>query len=57
VSTHYLLPIHHVTVMIGAGKGYYSQRETLTFGLVLSLLVPAAAALLYIPWWRVIGAL
>ncbi len=57
VNIHYLLPFHHVTVMIGFGNGYYGNRHTLKLGLGLTILTFAVALLIFIPWWRVIGLL
>jgi sodium-dependent dicarboxylate transporter 2/3/5 len=57
VNMQYFFPIHHVTIMIGAGRGYYSQRETLRFGLVLVPIVLLSVSFLLIPWWKLIGAL
>lgn len=56
ITMQYFLPIHHVTVLIGAGKGYYSQKDTIAFGAAMALIVPLYAALVLVPWWRLIGA-
>jgi len=52
---HFLLPFHHVTVMIGFGSGYYENRHVLRFGTVISVVVFASLFLLYIPWWKLTG--
>ncbi len=56
ITMQYFLPIHHVTVLIGAGKGYYSQKDTIAFGAAMALVVPLYAALVLVSWWRLIGA-
>jgi len=56
VNMQYLLPIHQVTIMIGAGKGYYSQKETILFGLVQSAIVLVAISCILGPWWTLTKA-
>ncbi len=55
VAWHFLLPFHHVTLVIGFGSGFYENRHVLRFGAVLTLLVFASVFLLYIPWWKLTG--
>lgn len=58
VAGHYVLPFHHLNMLVGQGEqnGMYTQRETIRMGLplLLSVLVTIAAAL---GWWKVIGLL
>ena len=56
VNMQYLLPIHQVTIMIGAGKGYYSQKQTMRFGVVQIGLVLVSISFIFVPWWKLIGA-
>lgn len=56
ITMQYFLPIHHVTVLIGAGKGYYTQKDTIAFGAAMAMVVPLYAALILVPWWRLVGA-
>ena len=54
VNTQCFMPFHHVTLLIGAGKGYYSQKETFKFGICMFFVM-----MLYIPfvlnqWWRIV---
>ncbi len=51
VNIHYLLPFHHVTIMIGAGNQYYSNRTVTRFGIALTVLVILSVLVFYIPWW------
>lgn len=58
VAGHYLLPFHHLSILVGQGEenGMYTQKETLRMGIPLTgaVLVTAAAALV---WWKRIGLL
>lgn len=54
VNMHYVLPFHHVTIMIGSGNDYYSNKITMKFGLVLTVLVFLVVFGFYLPWWRFI---
>ncbi|WP_156782361.1 SLC13 family permease [Geosporobacter ferrireducens] len=56
VNIHYLLPFHHVTIMIGAGE-YYTTKTVFRYGLVQTMIVLMVAFMIYIPWWRLIGIL
>lgn len=58
VAGHYVLPFHHLNILVGQGEenGMYTQKETVKMGLplFLAVLVTAAFAL---GWWKVIGLL
>jgi di/tricarboxylate transporter len=55
VQIHYLLPFHHVTILLGAGQaGRYGSRETLKYGLPLTALT-VLIMLLEVAWWQVAG--
>ena len=53
---HYLLPFHHLTLVVGQGEenGGFSQKETLKMGLPLTLAV-IATVLFAVGYWKVIG--
>lgn len=56
VQLHYLLPFHHVTIMLGANQlGGYGERATLKLGLPLTLFVFIIIFGVEIPWWRFTG--
>lgn len=55
VAWHFLLPFHHVTLVIGFGSGFYDNRHVLRFGAALTIFVFASVFLLYIPWWKLTG--
>lgn len=55
VCSQFLLPFHHVILLLGEGKGYYSAKELLRLGIGHTFLMVAAALLLYLPWWSVLG--
>lgn len=55
VAIHFLLPFHQVTVLLGVGPtGRYSGRETLRYGVPLTLIV-LLVLLLEVAWWQVTG--
>jgi anion transporter len=56
VQIHYLLPFHHVTILLGEGEtGGYSISETLRFGIPLTVLTFVVILFVEIPWWKLIG--
>ncbi len=57
VNIHYLLPFHHVTIMIGSGNRFIDSRSLLKFGLVMTFVVVLSLLFVYLPWWRFIGLL
>ena len=57
VNIHFLFPYHHATLMIGTAKGYYPDQYMLRFGLVMTVVIFAIFALLYFPWWHLMGIL
>jgi di/tricarboxylate transporter len=57
VNIHYLLPFHHVTIMIGSGNRFIDNRSLLKFGLVMTFVVVGCLLFVYVPWWRFIGLL
>lgn len=58
VSGHYLLPFHHLSILVGQGEenGKYTQRETLKISgpLLFALLITVVATIV---WWKMIGLL
>lgn len=56
VAGHYVLPFHHLNILVGQGEenGMYSQRETIKMGgpLLLAVLITVTAA---VAWWSVLG--
>lgn len=57
VNIHYMLPFHHVTIMIGAGNQYFSNKAVTRYGMVLTLIVLGSIVALYLPWWTFQGLL
>lgn len=55
INIHYLLPIHHVVIMIGEGEGYYDTSLTVKYGIFLTFLVFISVYLVLIPYWRLFG--
>lgn len=56
VAGHYVLPFHHLNILVGQGEenGMYTQRETakMSLPLLLALLVTIA---LSVGWWSLLG--
>lgn len=57
VNIHFILPIHHATMLLGVGKGYYDDRRMLRFGAVMTPLTFVFIFLFYLLWWRLIGVM
>lgn len=57
VNIHFLLPFHHATVMIGTAREYYPERSMFRFGLPMTIITFVLLALVYFPYWRMLGAL
>lgn len=57
VCFHYLMPFHHVTIMLGYGNEYYDNKHVLKFGLVLTIITFLAVLGIYMPWWNLVGVL
>lgn len=54
-NTHFLLPFHHASILIGSGKKYYPDTYLLRYGAVMTLVVPLLLLTVYLTWWRFIG--
>lgn len=57
VAFHYILPFHHVTIMIGFGSEYYDNRHVMKIGIPLTIVTLFSVFAIYIPWWRLMGML
>ncbi len=55
MTTQFLLPFHHVVLLLGAEAGRYGRGTVFRFGLALTLVSAAAAAFLYPAWWGLRG--
>ena len=55
VCGHFLLPFHHVVILLGEGKGYYGTKHLVRFGVPLTVLMFLSAIVLYLGWWRLLG--
>jgi len=55
VSVHYLLPFHHATIMVGAGKGSYTSKHVLKYGIGLTFTVFLFILFIFLPWWSFLG--
>ncbi len=59
IAVHYILPFHHLTILVGQGEenGLYSQRESIKLGLPLLLVTYAMTVIVELFWWKIIGLL
>lgn len=56
IGIHYILPFHHLDVLVGIGdeNGMYGQKEVMKLGTILTILV-FAIVLIEILYWKLIG--
>jgi len=59
ISIHYILPFHHMNILVGMGdkQGMYGDREVIRLGIPLTAVVFITTMLVEIPWWKIIGLL
>lgn len=57
INIHFILPFHNITIMVGAGNNYYSNKTSIRYGIVLTLLVFVVIFGFYIPWWKFLNLL
>lgn len=57
INIHYILPIHHVVIMIGEGEGLYDTSMTIRYGVFLTMLAVISVYAVLMPYWRFIGVL
>ncbi len=57
INIHFILPFHNITIMVGAGNNYYSNKTVIRYGMALTILVFVAIFGFYIPWWKFLNLL
>lgn len=57
VASHYILPFHHLNMLVGQGEenGMYTQKECIKLGVPLLAVVFIVTVLVEIPYWKLIG--
>ena len=55
VCGQFILPFHHVVLLLGEGNGYYSLKDLSRLGIPHTVLTIAAIVLVYLPWWGILG--
>lgn len=55
ICFHYIMPFHHVTIMIGYGNEYYENRHVMKMGILLTFITIFTVLFVYIPWWKLVG--
>lgn len=57
ICFHYIMPFHHVTIMIGYGNEYYENRHVMKMGILLTFITIFTVLFVYIPWWKLVGVI
>jgi di/tricarboxylate transporter len=59
IGSHYILPFHHMNVLVGQGEGngLYSQRETIKLGVPMIAIVYFTTVVVEPLWWKLLGIL
>ncbi|NMA65827.1 MAG: SLC13 family permease [Clostridiaceae bacterium] len=57
VAIHYILPFHHLNILLGEGvtNGRYSRKESLKLAVPLTIIVFVITLLVELPWWKLLG--
>lgn len=57
ISMHYILPFHHLNVLVGQGEenGMYTQKEVMRLGIPLTVAVFIITVITEVPYWKAIG--
>jgi di/tricarboxylate transporter len=57
ICFHYILPFHHVSIMIGFGNGFYDNKHVIKLGGALTLITLGTILFVYMPWWKIVGVI
>lgn len=59
IALHFVLPFHHMNVLVGVGEaqGGYGERETARLGIPLTVVVFIVTVLVQVTWWKFTGLL
>ena len=55
IASHYVLPFHHLDILVGVGEenGMFTEKETVRFG--LSFIIPVfALVIIQVLWWNIL---
>jgi len=57
LAMHYILPFHHMNMLVGLGKtqGGYGDRQVLRLGLPLTVVTLVITIGVMVPWWMITG--
>lgn len=55
VASHYIVPFHTVSMMLGFAGGFFPAWYVLKYGLVLKIFLFVSILSIYLPWWRFTG--
>ena len=54
VSVHYLLPFHHLTLVLGSGENFFRNKLIARLGAPMTILIFILIFLIYLPWWKLV---
>ena len=54
VSVHYLLPFHHLTLVLGSGENFFRNKLIARLGAPMTILIFIWIFLVYLPWWKLV---
>ncbi len=59
IALHFVLPFHHMNVLVGVGEaqGGYGEREIVRLGVPLTIVVFIVTVLIQVTWWKFTGLL
>lgn len=55
LTAHFLLPFHAVSLMIGAGNGYFPSSYATKFGLPMMMFIIMGIFGIFLPYWNLVG--
>lgn len=56
VALHWMLPFHHMNLLVGLDEGGYTDRQTLRMGAVQTVVV-VLTVMVEVTWWKLIGVM
>ena len=58
IASHYVLPFHHLDILVGVGEenGMFTEKETIRFG--LPFIIPVfALVIVQVAWWSLLNVI
>ena len=57
LASHYILPFHATSMMIGSSNDYFPASYVTRLGIVLMVIIVPLILFVYLPWWNMQGIL